>query len=240
MGLYNYLRAVYQAPMPSTTKITGNLYRVLSFDRAAQIITSKKLFFASPSTWDDPFERALKTPASEAIFAQCWSRKAVSDAMWRIYSPDRLGVRIATTRQKLKEAITEARRNNSNLSFAILDVEYFKQDEITRRLNRIREELMLNFEPPLAMEPLFLKRLAFDHERETRAVIVDEDSLTGIPKKGITIPVDPFKLLTSIWIDPRAPDEFVKAYQYYLKEKLGFPGTVERSALYAEPDDLSL
>jgi Protein of unknown function (DUF2971) len=226
--------------MPSTTQKTRNLYRVVSFDRAAEIITSKKLFFASPSTWDDPFERVLKTPANQAIFAQCWCRKAVSDAMWRIYSPHSLGVRIATTRQKLQQAISEARSNNSNLSFAILDVEYFKQDEITRRLEQIREELRGDFKPPLAMEPLFLKRLAFDHERETRAVIVDEGSLAGIPKKGISIPVDPFKFLTSIWIDPRAPDEFVKAYQYYLKEKLGFPGKVERSALYAVPDDLSL
>lgn len=85
-----------------------------------------------------------------------------------------------------------------------------------------------------------MKRLAFDHECETRAVIVDEDCLEGVPKKGISIPVDPFRLLTSIWIDPRAPDEIVKAYKFYLKEKLGFPGMVERSGLYAVPEDLAV
>jgi hypothetical protein len=223
--------------LPSASK-TGNLYRIVSFDRAAEIITGRKLYFASPSSWDDPFERALKNSAAQAIFAQCWCRKAVSDAMWRIYSPHSLGVRIATTRQRLKHAIVAARDHRS-LSFAILDVEYLKQEVLTKRLDQIRQNFKREFSPPLAMEPLFMKRLAFDHERETRAVILDEACLTEEPKKGISIPVDPFKLLTSIWVDPRAPDEVLKAYRYYLKDKLGFPGKVERSGLYAVPDDLT-
>lgn len=225
--------------MHSNAPKTGNLYRIVSFDRAAEIITGRKLFFASPATWDDPFERALKNSAAQAIFAQCWCRKAVSDAMWRIYSPHSLGVRIATTRQRLQQAVVAA-RDNRKLSFAILDVEYLNQVDLAKRLEQIRQELRKTFSPPLAMEPLFLKRLAFDHERETRAVILDEDCLKGDPKKGISIPVDPFKLLTSIWIDPRAPDEIVNAYRFYLKEKLGFPGKVERSGLYAAPDDLTV
>lgn len=224
--------------MQSNVQSSGNLYRIVSFDRAAEIITSKKLYFASPSTWDDPYERALKNSAAHAIFAQCWCRKAVSDAMWRIYSPHGLGVRIATTRPRLRQAISRARESR-NLSFAILDVEYLKQEELTKRLERIRQDFDREFSPPLAMEPLFLKRLAFDHERETRATILDEDCLQGEPKKGVSIPVEPFELLTSIWIDPRAPDEMVKAYKFYLKEKLGFPGKVERSGLYAVPDTLS-
>lgn len=224
--------------MSLSTPKTGNLYRIVSFDRAAEIITGRRLYFASPTTWDDPFERALKNSAAQAIFAQCWCRKAVSDAMWRIYSPHNVGVRIATTRQRLKQAIVDAQKNR-NLSFAILDVEYLKQEELTKRLDRIRQDFKREFSPPLAMEPLFMKRLAFDHERETRAVILDDDCLTGEPKRGILIPVDPFKLLTSIWVDPRAPDEILKAYRYYLKDKLGFPGKVERSGLYAVPDDLA-
>lgn len=225
--------------MQSNDPKTSNLYRIVSFDRAAEIITGRALYFASPSTWEDPYERALKHSAAQAIFAQCWCRKAVSDAMWRIYSPHGLGVRIATTRQRLRQAITSARESRK-LSHAILDVEYLRQEDLTKRLERIRMEFRQEFSPPLAMEPLFLKRIAFDHERETRAVILDEDCLKGQPKKGISIPVDPFKLLTNIFVDPRAPDEVVKAYKFYLKEKLGFPGVVERSGLYAVPDDLTV
>jgi len=119
--------------MQSSAQKTGNLYRIVSFDRAAEIITGKKLYFASPSSWDDPFERALKNSAAKAIFAQCWCRKAVSDAMWRIYSPHCLGVRIATTRRRLEQAIVAA-GNTRKLSYSILDVDFLKQEELTRRL----------------------------------------------------------------------------------------------------------
>ncbi|PVE44741.1 DUF2971 domain-containing protein [Limnohabitans planktonicus] len=216
----------------------ANLYRILSFDRAAEIITSRQLYFAHPSTWDDPYERVLKHDAAKAIFAQCWCRKAVSDAMWRIYSPHGLGVRIATTRQRLQQCLAAARRTRP-FSYATLNVEYLNQEEIESRLEEARSQLRAEFSVEAAIEPLFLKRRAFDHEREARVVIFDEHSLKGDPKNGISIDIDPFKLLTSIWIDPRAPEETVKAYKFYLKEKLGFPGTVEKSRLYAVPDSLS-
>ena len=90
------------------------------------------------------------------------------------------------------------------------------------------------------MEQLFIKRLAFDHERETRVVIFDGDSLSGEVKKGIFVEVEPFDLLTSIWIDPRAPDEIVKAYRFYLQNELRFTGKVERSALYSVPNEVGL
>ena len=34
-------------------------------------------------------------------------------------------------------------------------------------------------------------------------------------------------------MDPRAPDEYVEAYRHYLKDRLNFPGNVEKSTLYA-------
>jgi hypothetical protein len=213
-----------------------NLYRIVSFDRAAEIITSRKLYFAHPSTWEDPYETALKHSHARAIFAQCWCRKAVSDAMWRIYSPHGLGVRIATTRQRLRrilQAAVDSRR--SILSFAILNVEYHTQTEIDARLDEARKNLQTAFNIDSLMQPLFVKRKAFDHEHEARVVIFDKTCLDGDQKRGIALDVDPFDLLTSVWIDPRAPDESVKAYTYYLKEKLGFPGTVAKSRLYATP-----
>jgi hypothetical protein len=84
--------------------------------------------------------------------------------------------------------------------------------------------------------PLFWKRRAFDHEQETRVVVYGAKYLKGKPRKVISVEVDPFTVLTSIWIDPRAPDEVVNAYKYYLKDKLQFPGIVEKSRLYGVPD----
>ncbi len=221
----------------STHASTSNLYRILSFDRAAEIISTRKLYFAHPSTWEDPYERVLKYEAARAIFAQCWCRKAVSDAMWRIYSPNGLGVRIATTRQRVQRSLAEVRKTRE-INYAILNIEYLTQDETDARFIKARNQLRADCSVESAIEPLSFKRLAFDHEREARVVIYDGSLIKGKPKKGILVDVDPFKLITSIWIDPRAPDEYVKAYKFCLKEKLGFPGTVAKSRLYDVPDQL--
>jgi hypothetical protein len=221
------------------TASATNLYRIVSFDRAAEIITGRRLYFAHPSTWDDPYEKILKHERARAIFAQCWCRKALSDAMWRIYSPAGLGVRIGTTRQRLNRTLTAAKANH-NFNFRVQNVEYLSQGELDAELRRAKRDLAKEYTFENATEPLFLKRLAFDHEQEARVVVYDAQYLKGDPSKGLSIEVDPFELLRSIWIDPRAPDEVVKAYRYYLKEKLGFPGTVEKSGLYAVPDELAV
>jgi len=226
--------------MPTAKSATAtNLYRIVSFDRAAEIITGGRLYFAHPSTWDDPYEKVLKHERARAIFAQCWCRKALSDAMWRIYSPYGLGVRIGTTRQRIQRVLTAA-KNSHQFSFRIQNVEYLSQVDLQAELKTTRTDLAENYSFNNATEPLFLKRRAFDHEQEVRVVVYDASCLDGDPCKGISIKIDPFQLLRSIWIDPRAPNEVVKAYRYYLKEKLGFPGTVEKSGLYAVPDEISV
>lgn len=215
------------------------LYRIVSFDRAAEIITSGTLYFAHPSTWDDPYESTLKHKTAHAIFAQCWCRKALSDAMWRIYSPHGLGVRIGTTRQRLQRALAEA-KEHTDINFRIKNVKYLYQNELDEELLKARRNLATNDTFQNATEPLFLKRKAFDHEREARVVVLDSDCHTNNQKTGITVKVKPFEVLTSIWIDPRAPAEVVNAYRYYLKDKLKFPGTVDRSHLYDAPDEVSV
>jgi hypothetical protein len=220
-------------------KREAHLYRIADFDRAADIITSRKLYFSHPSEWDDPYEKILHHDRAKAIFAQCWSRKGVSDAMWRIYSPHSLGVRIGTTKQLLQSALEEEKRRRK-LDFKIQNVDYKYQEELDFELAGARDRLASNYSFKNAAAPLFLKRKAFDHERETRVVVFDPAAMSEEKAKGITIDIDPFRVVTSIWIDPRAPDAVVSAFKYYLKEKLGFPGTVKKSGLYLAPNQLGI
>src|SRR5688572_1778461 len=81
---------------------SGRLYRIMRFERVVQIFESRSIFFAHPSTWEDPYETQVKHPLANQVFGQCWCTRGVSDAMWRIYSPDRMGVRISTTTKKLR------------------------------------------------------------------------------------------------------------------------------------------
>lgn len=224
---------------PNTSKAT-NLYRIASFDKAVDILTSRKLYFAHPSTWDDPYERVLKHDRAKAIFAQCWCRKALSDAMWRIYSSNGLGVRIGTTRQRLHAALSVA-KVSQKINFKIQNVEYLYQEELDVELKKAKDSLAANYTFANAVEPLFLKRKAFDHEQETRVLVYDNSTyLKDEDTKGITIDIEPFDVITSIWIDPRAPEAYVDAYKFYLKKRLGFPGTVEKSRLYLVPNQLSI
>lgn len=82
-----------------------------------QILTTKKITLVKPHKWDDPFENALLKSefqigdefgdfaAKDSIYGQCWTQHRETDAMWRIYSQNKDGVRLSTTPRKLLEAL---------------------------------------------------------------------------------------------------------------------------------------
>src|SRR4051812_35281585 len=84
------------------------IYRIMPFKRLVQCITGGKLTLVKPQLWDDPFENYLLSatvrtssgelgtlgPIRDAIFGQCWTRHRETDAMWRIYSAKKDGVRV--------------------------------------------------------------------------------------------------------------------------------------------------
>lgn len=82
---------------------TDYLYRIFKFEHLVDIFKKSELFFARPTTWDDPYERRIDHPAMNEVFAQCWCRRVVSDAMWRIYSQNTFGVRIKVRSTILRE-----------------------------------------------------------------------------------------------------------------------------------------
>ena len=210
---------------------SSNLYRIIGFDRAVQLLKTNELYFAHPSSWDDPYERGLIHQDSQNLFAQCWCRKAVSDAMWRIYSSNSLGVRIGTTHSQLEAALSQAKKAQ-NLNFKIQKVKYLYQEELDFELKRIERALKSKHSVSMAMSQLFLKRRAFSHESETRVVIY-ASSFDDEVRKAFSIKVDAKSLINSVWIDPRAPQEYVDAFTSYLKKDVKFKGVVKKSSLYA-------
>jgi len=218
---------------------SSNLYRIVSFDRAVQILQTNTLYFAHPSEWEDPYEQGLLHKRSNNIFAQCWCRKAVSDALWRIYSPNNLGVRLGTTRPLLRAALTEAQRTQE-IRFKIQNVKYMFQEELRFALRDVANALDKKYSIEKAIEPLFMKRNAFHHEYEVRAVVYDREPQPTDNGKGVVIPVDAKALIRSIWIDPRAPKEYVEAYSHYLRKKLKYPGVVKKSTLYDAPEQIDV
>jgi hypothetical protein len=130
------------------------IYRTLPLKYIRQALGKREMALVSPSLWPDPFENLIvmtgitytrEQPYRQEffdkthhqVFAQCWSRTAESEAMWRIYSrvekdaaTDRNtysnaeGVRVRTTAAKLLDALW---RWCPTTPMGELDVAYLRQ-----------------------------------------------------------------------------------------------------------------
>lgn len=217
----------------------GRLYRILDFSRVVQIFEEESLYFAHPQTWDDPYEARIEHQSSHALFAQCWCQLGVSDAMWRIYSTNHMGVRISTSTAKLSAAVRATTRP-LGYAWEAGPVAYLSQYDLNRQIKQIVGSLQKKFDLAKAVQTLYMKREAFAHESEWRATIYCHDADRSVIQNGVKVAVNPHKIIDSILLDPRAPQELVDAFTFYFKEKLKFKGRVMRSALYKSPQRIQI
>lgn len=211
------------------------LYRIMRFDHAVQILKGT-LYFSHPSQWEDPYETHVKHSYDHAIFAQCWTTASMSDAMWRIYSPNFLGVRLRTTVGRLTEVMKGYTASNKSFRRRLEEVTYLDQAQFKKQTADI-EVVMSDEEmnsPSLGADLLCMKRSAFVHECEVRAILFDSDARReeGRVLRGISVCYDAIDLVDSILLDPRAPDELCHAMRHYFQDVLGFSGSVTKSKLY--------
>jgi hypothetical protein len=213
----------------------GFIYRFVEFHRAAEIFEQKALFFSRPSQWPDPYEVRVKHSGADALFAQCWCQTAMTESMWRIYSPHGTAVRIRTTKERLRVALASWAKNNGHeYREGLVD---YKGPADTRQFYReLEADLAKRYTAKRAADALFVKREAFEHENEWRAVL----TCRKVPKGdvGISVALDPHALIDQVVLDPRAPTQLVDALALYFKVKLGFKGEVKVSSLYKRPADI--
>lgn len=212
-----------------------NLYRIVKFHHAVDILNGT-LHFSHPSKWDDPYETRVKHSREYMMFAQCWGKKSMSDAMWRIYSPDHLGVRIKTTREKLDGVLKTFVKKNKGFKRRLKDVTYEKTPAVRKKTGEIVAALNEGWNSSLAADLLFHKREAFSHEEEVRALIFCPTISEMQKNLGLKVDVDGQNFIESIYLDPRAPRPLVEALTNYLKGNLKFSGPVKISELYTNPD----
>jgi len=203
------------------------LYRILPFDRLVELFEQRELSLSRPSCWDDPYESSLANEAFNSVFAQCWCRVGISDAMWRIYSPDRFSVRIKTTPMLLREQVGLALSDLDRFQWEISRVSYTSTTaDLQSRLAQLRR----SNDPKDAVRSLFTKRRAFKHEAEYRLAVFDSCAVAN--RDRLVIPVDPHALVLSVLADPRATDTMMQVFKFYLESKLKFQGQVGKSQLY--------
>jgi hypothetical protein len=213
----------------------GRLYRIINFHHAVQIFERGELFFSRPSNWEDPYETRLVHREIHKVFAQCWCSNGVSDAMWRIYSPSHLGIRIGTSTKKLRMALEKGIKGSAR-KLRMDDISYMSQYNLNIKSKKLIGDLSENFDIFRSTDLLFMKREAYEHEAEYRVVVIDE--CPPEESSGIVINVKPSQVIDSILIDPRAPKELADALVFYFQEKIGFKKKCEKSRLYKTPVSL--
>lgn len=217
----------------------------MPIQRVLQALEEARLILVKPKKWDDPFENALlasafKTAdgetltfsAKDSVYGQCWTLHRETDAMWRIYSANKDGVRIASTPRKLLTALEKSSTRYPKVSCFIGRVTYLSKADLLKKLGDIN---LLRTDGSGIAESLLYKRREFAHEREIRLIYSGEDGkcLSDIYPFAIS-PNDVFEKLT---FDPRMDPELRKAYRLAFEEK-GYTGKVTTSTLYNPPTGL--
>lgn len=225
------------------------IYRIFSFKRLEEIFKEKKLTLAKPKKWDDPFEnfilnstgtlpdgREFQIGFRDNYYGQCWSLTVESDAMWRIYSPEKDGVKVKTTIRKLFQPLFEAGEiyhktdgTPFNTSSFVGKVRYSKTSTLLdmlkdkkRMSNKIFDQTGWG-----QASTFFFKRTAFKHEKEVRIIYNSQKNTDDFYK----INIDPFDLFDNIVFDPRMKEEDFKNYKKQLRD-WGYKRIIYQSSLY--------
>lgn len=218
------------------------VYRVFPVQRLLEMMQTRKNVLVKPKKWDDPFENALLSSAmglpdgticsfaaKNSVYGQCWTMHEETDAMWRIYSNDKTGVKIKTTISKLLDSLKNDLHEFWELRCFIGKVLYFPEMELFKKFDEVD---LMNSNGSGIAETLLYKRIEFEHENEVRLIYsgVDNKCLAEILEYSI----DPFDLIDEIVFDPRMPSVFVDAFKEKLS-RLGYAKPIRQSSLYNPP-----
>jgi hypothetical protein len=223
------------------------IYRVFPFWRALQLFQTGDLALVRPKFWDDPFENLLLQASAkqadgtevslEALragwYGQCWTRQAESDAMWRIYSHDKMSVRLSTTVGKLFDAVCGPAGQWSSLEFFIGTVEYVPERELVDFFSSLSfADLSHGGQNDRFAQTLLVKRDTFEHEREIRILYCDVQKRQSGDVSFF--PVAPLTMVDDIMLDPRLAPAEAATFTQALRSA-GFAGPISQSELYRAP-----
>jgi hypothetical protein len=204
------------------------LYRFISVTRLFEILRLRAIPFMKVSKWDDPFEGFLvdlfckRYPSirpedlRRRYHFSCWTLSMESDHIWRIYAPDKLGVRIRVNASSLvmRDAALRVQR-----------VQYCPIEEIRKIISEFHKK------PGWEHQLFFVKRKAFDAEKEVRLMaqaLTHEELASDV----VNVPFET-SLIEDITFDPRMHDEMYKCLKAYIPAEFGFTGSISKSSLYS-------
>lgn len=165
---------------------------------------------------------------------QCWTRHALSEAMWGIYANDasKRFLRIKSTPRKLLTALAKALPTMPQ-DTCFLGKVLYKTEKGLRSFLEDRGQMSISTAG--FARALLLKRRAFKHENEVRLLYFGKAA--DCNDKGLyQYAVGPNNMVTQIMADPnRDRMNWVKD-KARLKKETGFAGEIKRSKMYDPPN----
>lgn len=242
-----------------------NIYKYLTFTQFVDMVECQRLYLTRISEWDDVYEAAgLKHAVSTSIpklapsfvsemmgeelmtvldknvfdsyYAQSWTiSEQESDAMWRIYSPQRDGVRIKMKADTVERSIREGLK--------IIDPKaQVYQSRVIYRNDNLGE--------------IYVKRKAFEHENEYRFwTVIQMGSINPPPDRAFIndtngfirylekchkgVPVSLYypvslDMIDEITLDPRAASYHEETFNTYCENRNIGKKVYKKSKLYTE------
>ena len=205
------------------------IYRIMKFDYFIDWLENHHLRLISPVNWEDPYENFLSknidlfkdgkqidlTGVMKKYYCQCWSLVEESDLLWRVYSPDNLGVRLETSVGRYFKHIENKVRvqfdipKNEFVTIQIGKVEYKSQSDIEAIL-KDSELYRKKFLDKNFSNNFLIKRNPFSSEKEVRLILNDFDYKNKNYPYFI-IKNEDFDFLEKITFDPRIDEKVYKA-----------------------------
>lgn len=221
------------------------IYKIFKKEYLLRIFETNKLYFSNIfQAWEDPYELFLLKHdfrvdglsankyylnAAKQMYGQSWSLEKDSDALWRIYSQDKMSVRIKTTFGKMMKIIDQV-RGIMWCAPGFGKVRYMDTQEINKWVNNIQKQGTGIYDMSF-MESLFIKRSEFSHEKEVRFILWNSNEDTHT--KLIHLNINPFDLIEEIAFDPRLNEESYARQYKTLQETISGKMPIVKSDLYS-------
>jgi len=206
------------------------LWRFMKFEKFCSMMQSSGLFYASLSSFEDPFEAILPRKYYSSRFlnslkikirpiplrsfelsqnnnrkligANCWNCCDVEpEFFWKIYSDLEYGIAIKSNVKRLKKAHLNVFKN-----IYIRNVKY-------ETLNIQNMGEFKTFHESNVLDKAHFKRPHFAQEKEIRCLVQLDQPQSGTPVTGEIIKVDLFDLIEEVVFSPNSPIWFHEVVQ---------------------------
>jgi hypothetical protein len=222
------------------------IYRIMKEEHVIQLFTDRRNVLSQVHNWKDKFENfqmalggVLDGERFEYGFksdfvGQCWTKHALSEAMWGIYANDasKRFLRIKSTPRKLLTALVKAHPTMPQDTCFLGKVQYKTEKGLKDFLDSGGQ---LSISSVGLARPLLLKRRAFKHENEVRLLYFG--NAADCDHNGLyRYEVDPHDMITQIMADPNRHRTDWPKDKARLKKETGFIGEIKRSKMYDPPE----